>query len=251
MGFDGRAASPARCKERDIVRNIYKRGAVVGAVSGALMLAAAQSALAAPTQSPEGIGLYASGLMSVSNTPDATSANPNPGSVATVGAGILTANAVTAQVNGNTTTAGTAGLSALGLGPAISAGAISSSCTANSDGTFTRTSNVANLVIAGSPIATANAAPNTTVNVPLVGTVIVNQQVAGPTPGSVTVNALVINGSLLNQNVTIASSTCGPYAAPAPVAGGKGLVVGLGALGAGAVGVAAVRLNRRRRLAGA
>jgi hypothetical protein len=143
-------------------------------------------------------------------------------------------------------------LSALGTGPLITAGAINSSCTANSDGTFTRTSNVASFSIAGIPVSgVVGAAPNTTITVPLVGTIIVNQQIPGPVTGSVTVNALVIHARLLRQNVTIASSTCGPYVLGAPVAGGKGLVIGLGALGAAGIGVAAVTLNRRRRLASA
>lgn len=234
------------------MRNIYKRGAIVGSLSAALMVAAAQSALAAPTTSPEGIGLYASGTVNVTNTPDVTTSSATPTCVASVGAGILTANTVCAQVNGNQTTASTAGLSALGLGAAISAGAISSSCIANSDGSFTLASNVAGLTIGGVTYADANATPNDTVTVPLVGTITFNQQLnPGPTAQSRTVNALVINATLLNQTVVIASSTCGPFNASAPMAGGKGLVLGLGALGAGAVGVVGVRWNRRRRVTAA
>jgi hypothetical protein len=224
------------------VRKIYKRGTVLGALAGAMVLAAAQGAMAQATQSPEGIGIEGTGLVAVAPQPIATATNPNPANVATVSAGIVTANAVFAHVNGNTTTAGVASLTALLLS-GISAGAISSTCTANSDGTFTESSNLVNVVIPGIASIPVNPAANTSL---LGGTVILNQQEAGPVTGSMTVNALVIN--LLGENLTIGSSTCGPFVAGAPVAGGKGLVLGLGAAGAAGVGVAAVSLNRRRRL---
>jgi hypothetical protein len=233
------------------VRKIYKHGTVLGALAGAMLLVSAQGAMAAtePTTSPEGFGIQGSGLVTVPAQPIATAANPTPACTATVAAGILTANTVCAAVNGNQTTAAVAGLTALNVGilsSGISAGAISSSCTANSDGTFTMASNLANLVIPGAVIP-VNPAPNTSL---LGGTVILNQQINGPDGATErTVNALVVN--LLGQSLTIASSTCGPFVQGAPVAGGKGLALGLGALGAGAVGVTAVKLNRRRRLTNA
>lgn len=236
------------------MRTIYKRGAIVGALSGALLLAAGQSALAAPTTSPEGIGLYASGtLATVSNTPDVTTSSSTPTCVASVAAGILTAQNVCAQVNGNQTTTSTTGETALGA-TAITAGAITSSCIAGPNG-FTLASNVAGLTIAGVSYADANATPNDTITIPLIGSIEFNEQIPAETgstavaPGSQTVNALVLN--IAGEKVVIGSSTCGPYNASAPVAGGKGLVIGLGALAVGGAGVAGVRLNRRRRLAGA
>jgi hypothetical protein len=234
------------------VRKIYKQGTVLGTLAAAMLLATATGAMAAtePTQSPEGFGIQATGLLGVTAQPIATAATPTPSCVATVGASILTANAVCAAVNGNQTTAAVGGLSALGLGSAISAGAITSSCIANSNGTFTLASNVAGLTIGGVAFADANATPNDTITIPLVGSITFNQQVIpGPVTGSETVNALVIN--IAGENITLASATCGPFDASAPVAGGKGLVLGLGALGAGAVGVTAVKLNRRRRLTSA
>lgn len=226
------------------MRKIYKRGTVLGALAGAMVLAAAQGAMAAtePTQSPEGFGIQGTGIVAVAAQPIATATNPNPANVATVSAGIVTANAVFAHVNGNTTTAGVASLDALILS-GISSGAVSSTCTANSDGSFTESSNLVNVVIPGIASIPVNPAPNTSL---LAGTVILNQQVPGPVTGSVTVNALVID--LLGEDLTIGSSTCGPYVAGTPIAGGKGLALGLGAVGAAGVGIAAVALNRRRRL---
>ncbi|HEY3905439.1 MAG TPA: hypothetical protein VGM14_16145 [Streptosporangiaceae bacterium] len=107
-------------------------------MAGNLVLAATPAALAAPSvQSPEGIGIAATGLVAVTPTPDATTGNPNPSSVATVSvATILNANVVSAQVSGNTTTAGAASLDTTGIIGAllggISANAVSSSGTANS-----------------------------------------------------------------------------------------------------------------------
>lgn len=172
---------------------------------------------------------------------------------------MLNANTLNAQVSGNTTTASvqsldTTGIVAALLGP-ISAGVISSSCTANSDGTFTRTASVANLSILG---ATFNGTPGANTNLSLSlpagiasASVTLNEQVAGPVPGSVTVNAVHISFTTLGlatENIYIASSTCGPFSSPVPLASGKGLVIGLGAFGALAVGVGTTRLRRRRRL---
>jgi hypothetical protein len=231
------------------VRKIYKRGTVLGALAGAMLLAGAQGAMA-QTESPEGIGIEASGVLAITPAPVADSATPNPGSVAAVPiAPLLTANVVSAQVSGNTTTAGVASLTALG-GTGISAGAISSSCTANSDGSFTETSNLANLVIPGLTIP-VNPGPNTGLTLTGVLSIVLNQQVAGPAsvPGSRTVNALVITTPV--ETITIGSSTCGPYVAGAPIAGGKGLALGGGAVAAAGAGIAAVKLNRRRRPNGA
>lgn len=214
-----------------------------------MLLAATQGASAA-TETPEGIGIQATGtLLTVAPTPVADLATPAPASVATVNAGLVTATAVTAHINGNRTTAGVASLTAL-AGTGISAGALSSTCTANANGSFTEASNTATVAVLGVTIP-VNPAPNTTVTIPLVGSIILNQQIAGPVAGSVTVNALVINATILGETVTVASSTCGPYVAGAPIAGGKGLALGGGVVAAAGAGVVAVKLNRRRRPNGA
>lgn len=238
-----------------IVRNIYRRGIAVGATAAAVMLIAAPAAMAAPsTSSPEGIGIQSTGAVSIGPTPDATSANPTPADVASVGVNpLFTANAVHAAVSGNTTTASVAGLTALSGAPvAVSSGAISSTCTANADGTFTESSSIANLAIDALTIP-ANPGPNTTLAIPGVGSVTLNEQVAGPVPGSVTVTAVHIhlNATLISpaQDIYIASSTCGPFVAPVPLASGMGLTVGLGTAGLVGASAFAVIRNRRRRLA--
>jgi hypothetical protein len=247
--------------ERENMRKKITRGIILAAMAGSLVLAATPAAFAAPsTQSPEGIGIAASGtLLTVAPTPDATTATPNPGSVATVTvAGILNANVVSAQVAGNTTTAGVTSLDTTGiLGAllgAISAGVVTSTCTANSNGTFTEGATVANLNILG---ATFNGTPG--VNTALVvtlpigitsATVTLNEQVnPGPVAGSRTVNAIHIHLATLiaSEDIYIASSTCGPFDASAPLAGGKGLAIGLGACGLLGLSVTAVNWHRRRR----
>jgi hypothetical protein len=245
MSFNHRPDLLVRWTERNIVRKIYKRGTVLGALAGVIVLTAAQGA-SAQTVSPEGIGIEATGtLATIGATPDATAANPNPASVATVNVGLVNASVVSATVNGNNTVAGVAGLTALDvlrISSGVSAGAISSSCTANPDGSFTESSTLVGLKLPGLAAISGNPGVDTSL---LGGTVILNQQVAGPVNGSVTVNAAVI--TLLGETVTIGSSTCGPYVAGAPVAGGKGLAIGGGTLAAAGVGIAAVKLNRRRR----
>lgn len=247
--------------EREEMHKKISRGLLLAAMAGSLVFAASPAAFAAPsTQSPEGIGIAASGtLLTVAPTPDATTANPNPGSVATVTiATILTATAVNAQVSGNTTTASVASLGTGGLiGPilgALSSGVVNSTCTANSDGSFTEGATVANLNILG---ATFNGTPaaNTSLGVTLpIGiasaTVTLNEQVPGPVTGSQTVNAIHIHLTTLiaSEDIYVASSTCGPFNASVPLAGGKGLIIGLGACGLLGLSATAVSWNRRRRV---
>ena len=191
------------------MRKIGRQVAALGVLAGVTLLATAPSAFAQGTQSPEGIGIEATGLIPVPATPNATSSDPDPASVASVGvAGILTADAVYAKVNGNTTTAGVAGISALSiLSLGISANAISSTCTANANGTFTESASIADLEVLGLHVP-LNPAPNTTLSIPGLITVILNQQVAGPTSGSKTVTAVVLELPL-GEDIDIASSTCG------------------------------------------
>jgi hypothetical protein len=228
------------------VRDTHKRGAVLGALTTAILVATASGALAESTQSPEGIGILATGTAAVPATPQATTGSPSPADVASVDVDtILRATTVAAAVAGNTTTASVAGISALGAALLISAGVISSSCTANSNSTFTEASDTASLAVTGVTIP-ANPGPNTSVGVPGVATLTLNEQVAGPVAGSVTVTALHIH-MLTGEDIYIGSSTCGPYNASVPLASGRGLAVGLGTLGLAATGVAAVAVSRRRR----
>jgi len=80
------------------MRKIGRQVAALGVLAGVTLLATAPSAFAQGTQSPEGVGIEATGLIPVPATPDATSSDPDPASVASVGvAGILTADAVYAK----------------------------------------------------------------------------------------------------------------------------------------------------------
>jgi hypothetical protein len=231
-----------------IMRNVHKRAAVLGVLTAAVAVATASGAHAEPTTSPEGIGIAATGAVPVPPTPDATSATPSPATVAAAGVGaILSASDATASVSGTATNASVAGISApLGSVLPISAGWISSWCTANSDGTFGLGSDTGSLSVAGVTIP-ADPPPNTRVRVPGAATIILNEQVARPGAGSETATAVHIS-LLTGENIFIASSTCRPFTAPAAMGSGKGLAIGLGTIGVAGAAVTAVTLSRRRRL---
>jgi hypothetical protein len=197
-----------------ILRKLDKYGTVVGAMTGAMLLALAQGAMAQSTQSPEGFGVEATGPASVPPTPEATATDPTPPSLASVDVpGTLAVNTAFAQVSRNTTIAGVAGVTALSGAPvAVSSDLLDSACTANPDGTFTESASLVHLTIPGLTIP-ANPAPNTTLSIPGVVTAILNQQVAGPIAGSQTVNALVLHFPATGEDIYLGSSTCGPYKA--------------------------------------
>ncbi|KOV82226.1 choice-of-anchor P family protein [Nocardia sp. NRRL S-836] len=106
----------------------------------------------------------------------------------------------------------------------------------------------------------ADPAPNTVLNVELVGIkiaeVVLNEQVKSK-DGSLTVNAVHIRllqgvlGSIGTGDVVISSATCGPAGLPIPMASGAGLWIGLGLLGVAAAPVAFVALRRRASLTAA
>jgi hypothetical protein len=168
------------------------------------------------------------------------------------------------------------------LGNLIAATVIKSTCTWNSNLTgssaFTETTTIASLTILGTTVTLpATIAPNTsllsllptlpTLLAPLnlLGltglTITLNQQEPGPGSNTETVNAIDISlgagalllGSAGTEHIDVASSTCGnPTSIVAsPVAGGKGLGIGLGLLGLLGAGFAAAYARRRRVLASA
>jgi hypothetical protein len=175
--------------------------------------------------------------------------------------GILTASTLTATVNSvNSTSASVASLSTASLLVpllgTITAGAISTSCTANANGTFTGTTTVASLAILG-----ASFSGTTTSEVPLAVTspirgivdlsVIVNQMAPGPVLGSEQVNGLAISFRLggLTETIDIADATCGPYTSGVPLASGKGMAIGLSVVGLAGAGLGTVYVRRRHGLA--
>jgi hypothetical protein len=240
------------------MRNSFRRGLTLAALAGAGVLAVAPAALAQPSTSPEAFGLGASGfLVSVPNTPDQTTIGTS--TAVSVGVDdVLTANALSATVtNVNNTSASVTSLTspALPLLGLISAGAITTSCVANANGSFTGTTSIVNLSILG---ATYNGTTTTqtplTITVPggiASASVIVDQQIAnaGPNPpaGSETVNGVAIQFTVAGatETVDIASATCGPYTSGVPVASFKGMGIGLGALSLFGAGVGTVYVRRR------
>jgi len=205
----------------------------------------------AQTTSPEAFGIEGTGLLGIAPTPDATLTTPNPADVASVGIpAVLTAGTLSASVTSNSATAAVQSLSA-GTGVpilgAITGSVITSSCLAQSDGTFVRTTSIAGLTIGGTTLAPGTIAPNTVfLSIPLVATVTLNQQITGPITGSEEVNAIHIALLVSGETINIASSTCGPFTADTPVASGKGLALGLGLLGSVGVGYGTVYSRRRK-----
>jgi hypothetical protein len=231
------------------VRHSIRRGLVLAALAGTALVATAPAAFA-QTTSPEAFGIEATGALGIPPTPDATIATPNPANVASVGIPtILTAGTLSASVTSNTATAA---VQSLGVGSgipilaALTASAITSSCLAQSDGTFVRTASIAGLSVAGTTLATGPIAPNTLFLTTALATVTLNEQQAGPITGSEEVNAIQIKVLGTAETINIASSTCGPFAADTPVASGKGLALGLGLLGSVGVGYGTVYSRRRK-----
>jgi hypothetical protein len=233
------------------VRHSIRRGLVLAALAGTALVATAPAAFA-QTTSPEAFGIEGTGLLGIAPTPDATLTTPNPPTQSLVSIPlILNAGVLNATVTSNSATASVANLNTTGiLAPIlgiVTATAVSSSCLANADGSFVETTSIANLSIAGTTLPAGPIPANDVfLTIPLVATITLNQQVAGPITGSKTVNAINIALLGTTEQVNVASSTCGPFTADTPVAGGKGLAIGLGLLGSVGVGYGAV-YNRRRK----
>jgi hypothetical protein len=239
---------PSGAKETQ-VRNSIRRGLVLAAFAVTALFAVAPAALAQATVSPEGFGLESNKLLAtVAPTPLANPTTPAPMAVTSVtvpttfNALGLSASVSTNQAQAKVTSMNTTGLLLPLLGT-MSSGAITSSCVANSNGTFTLVSNVTSLSVGGSTF-TGEAAVNHTFVTVGTTTVILNQQVAGPVTGSETVNAIDFHFAL-GSDALIASSTCGPWASPVPIASGKGLALGLGLVGSVGVGYGTIYARRR------
>lgn len=235
------------------MRHSIRRGLVLAALAGTAFAATAPAAFA-QTTSPEAFGIEGTGLLAVSPTPDATLTTPNPANVVSVGIPlILTAATLSASVTSNSATAAVQGLSSPLVGAllgTISATAISSSCLANADGSFVRSTTIASLTIGTTTLAPGPiAADDAFLTIPGVASVVLNQQTTGPVTGSEEVNAIHITLLTSGEVINIASSTCGPFTASTPVASGKGLVLGLGLLGSVGAGYGAVYTRRRRAAA--
>jgi hypothetical protein len=233
------------------VRHSIKRGLVLAALAGTALVATAPAAFA-QTTSPEAFGIEGTGLLGIAPTPDATLSNPNPANVASVDIPlILDAGTLSASVTSNSATAAVQGLATTGIVTpllgTVSATAVSSSCLANADGSFVRTTTIAALSIGGTTLAPGTIPANDVfLTLPGVATITLNYQVPGPITGSESVDAIHIALLGSGEIINIADSTCGPFTADTPVAGGKGLAIGLGLLGSVGVGYGAVYSRRRK-----
>jgi hypothetical protein len=233
------------------VRHSIRRGLVLAALAGTAFAATAPAAFA-QTTSPEAFGVEATGLLGVSPTPDATLSTPNPPDVVTLTVpGVINLGTLHASVTTNSATASVANINTTGiLTPLlgiITTGVVTSSCLANADGSFVRTASIVGGTIAGLPVPTGPLPANDNfLTIPLVGSIVLNQQVAGPITGSMEVNAIHVALLTAGEVINVASSTCGPFTADTPVASGKGLAIGLGLLGSVGVGYGAVYSRRRR-----
>jgi uncharacterized repeat protein (TIGR01451 family) len=121
---------------------------------------------------------------------------------------VLTANAltVTSSVGPDTSVSSSATVAQLSiLADTISATTIRSSCTANAN-VVSGSTTIVRLVIAGQIFTNISPAPNTTINVAGVGSVVLNEQVQ-PQAGSITVNALHVR-LLTGIEIIVAQSAC-------------------------------------------
>lgn len=232
-----------------------RRGLVLAALAGTAMVATAPAAFA-QTTSPEAFGVEGTGALGIAPTPDATLANPNPANVPSLTVpGIINLGVLSASVTSNSATASASTIDTTGITTpllgVVSATAVASSCLAQSDGSFVRTTSIGSLTIGATTLPTGPIAPNTPfLTIPLVASIVLNEQSAGPVTGSEEVNAIqitLLGGTL--EKINIASSTCGPFSADTPIASGKGLALGLGLLGSVGVGYGAVYSRRRRAAA--
>lgn len=248
-----------------------RRGALVGLVAAACLVAGGLPASAAPGDG-SAYGLVATltllgapinmGPFAAANTNGPTQnslVSVNVPSVASTGA--INTSAVrddsTGAVNSS---ASTANLS-IGVlpGPPVSATLVEATCSATQAGN-SGTTTLAGVQLGNLGTVGANPAPNTVINVPgppglggTIASITFNEQIPNP-DGSLTVNAvhvrlLQVPGSPAAGDLVISSATCGPAALPVPLASGSGLLIGLGLL-AVAVPVG-IEVVRRRRLGSA
>ncbi len=239
--------------------NSIRRGLAVTAVAGLGVLAAAPGAYASTGVNSFGLKLtLLGGVGSLGPEPQSNLATPTNSLAAVTIPIIGTVGALTTAVTQDTTAgtesanASTATL-AIGTlpvgGSILSAGAITATCSATdgSSPTVTGTSTFASISAVGATIP-VNPGPNTSVTIPLLGTLVLNQQITNP-DGSLTVNAfhLTLLPALAGGgDLIVGSATCGPApAAGSPLAEGAGLYIGLGLLAVIGIGVVYVRGRRR------
>jgi hypothetical protein len=231
------------------------------------MTATALAATNGPTTSPEAIGVYGNGtLLSVANNPDETTIGDTATAADLTVGTLLTAGTLNATVvNDNYSYASVENITAGALLP-ITATAVTTYCVTNGAGSFTPSY----VVIAGlsindsTPISGTYTSASTVTGITLPGglsslTVTIDQETNPSTEtvsSSETFNGIDISLTQattgLTEDIDIASATCGPYNSSegTPLASGKGLGIGLGAVGLLGGAYATLRTRRRHAAAG-
>ncbi|HEV2640932.1 MAG TPA: choice-of-anchor P family protein [Actinocrinis sp.] len=216
----------------------------------------AHAALTSPEANAYVVSATLAGASIVAPTPDSTYAPGGTFTVANLAVGPFASNATATATTAGDPTTGDSSASATvdTLGVTLSAIAalnltgVDSTCTATPAGA-TGSGLIAggNLSLLG--IATplnAAAAPNTTVTIPGVGSLVLNEQTTDPATGILTVNAVdvTITGG---TELIIGHAACGgaPAVVATPMVNGKAAAGGLAAAGT----LALVNLRRKRRTA--
>ena len=226
-------------------------------VAGGILAGFAAPALAA-TGTNEAYAAAASGVISISPPlADATFPGTSPATLLTINvAGLLGAGVVT-DTAGPTSASSNIANVVVTLTPtaALTADAVTSSCSFDTtSGNVTGTASITNgkITVLGVPITlAANPAPNTTVSVPGIATVVLNQQTTDVN-GTLTVNAVSVSLLGSTQTLTLGTSICNK-ATLAPVAALPGMALPIGAGVAGLLGLGCVGyyFSKRRRFAAA
>lgn len=232
------------------MNGFVKAVASISLAGGILAAAAGPAFAAAPNESD---GAAATGLITLAPVAVASSSGTSPVTVASLNvANLISAGIITDTANGTSASSTIANLSVGLTGLALTADAVTSSCSFNTDtSTVSGTASITNGSVAGLvPIALAvNPAPNTTINIPLVGTIVLNQQTTA-VDGTLTVNAIAITLLGGTQTLTIGTSVCNAATlAPVSILPGMATPIGLGTLGLLALGGTAYYFSRRRRVA--
>ncbi len=183
-------------------------------------VATTAAALTATSFSGEGVALRAT-VAGITTTVADTGPLPAAGGTLSATAvsasipGVLTSGTLSASADGSgnqsLTTAGLEGLSVGLLGLGLSATAVSSTATATCGATLpisTGSTTIANLVLNGTKIVVSGAVDQT-ITVPLVGTIIINEQTSSTTATTTTITVNALHIRLLSGlvNVVIGSST--------------------------------------------
>ena len=175
----------------------------------------AGTAGAAPSGSGSGLSLNVTGPAPVNVPAIPLVTLPPGGSTSVLGVsvpgtlstGVLNAASMATGASGATSSASVANVSALPSVAPISASAVSSSCTSDPSGT-SGTSSIVNGSALGTPVA-VSPTPNSSVSVPLVGTVLLNEQHTSGSQISVTaIHAIIATPLGVGANLPVATSIC-------------------------------------------